>query len=411
MRTRLPLRLLPWLCVLLPSFAFGQENQARRLEGLWVEGAVLRALDAGERRELGCFLRIEAAPLRVIGTCGREVLEWPLPALLPSGQATIQVRSGYRGLVLRTGTPNELEVQGADGMHRLYRVPRAQIPLLLRWAWAEQRLVGSWRAEDGASLELRADGTFAFEQEDGRYDFRDDVFSDGGAWGLLTLQGERERRYLLHGEKERLGLAALPPNLEFDLVAEVQERGVDDAAVPEPTEARRPRRKADSDLPGDVLREPDEHSERVKEALARGGWGVGEDIVVAAPSVEGDKGRPVAGEALPSWLREKGGAREQEAASAADEEAALRSRFVFAAGEREPEVTLWFERRHAVEDSAATEDGEASEEVEAAAPPPSEPILPPSRICGCEAGQGRWAWLALAPLFFLQLRRRWKGAE
>lgn len=234
------------LVVLLPAFASAQEPPAeppgplpriseaekrslaawQQLEGAWVPAELRRALEAGQRQGVTCWLEIEAEAepeLRIVESCGGETTIWDsYDFQSPNAGGEIQVRSGPVGaedrqLVLRPGTPNEIELtrrtpgQPAE-LIRLYRLPLQLVGRLRSWSEADRLLVGDWRTEDGATFSFRADGTYSFEQENGIYRLMRRR-SAGELWGVISLRpsGGAERLYFVGGGDDSLALAPVPP--------------------------------------------------------------------------------------------------------------------------------------------------------------------------------------------------------
>lgn len=228
------------------------------LEGVWVSAETRRWLQSDQTGDPGCFVEVSAEGPQVEENCAEGIYRVPRVTQTASGSAVELVWEGVDGTrraVVRAGTPSEMELRiDRDGQleyRRLYRLDARHLRGLRNLALARDRLVGEWTTEDGVSLAFRPDGTYAFGGDVGRYRVAGGFTTAGGAFGALVLEPERggpTRRYLLHGQGARLGLAEVPRDVDLVLPteepAEVEARGeggaeavvLDGVEIPLPSE-------------------------------------------------------------------------------------------------------------------------------------------------------------------------------
>lgn len=212
------------------------------LEGVWVSAETRRWVQSGQTGDPGCFLEVSEGP-QVEENCAEGIYRWPRVSQTTTAASVELVWEGVDGprrAVVRAGTPSEMELRiDRDGeleYRRFYRLDARHLRGLRNLALARDRLVGEWTTEDGVSLSFRPDGTYAFGGDVGRYRVAGGFTTAGGAFGALFLepeQGGPVRRYLLHGEGARLGLAEVPRDMDLLLLPEAEE---DEAEEVEPAE-------------------------------------------------------------------------------------------------------------------------------------------------------------------------------
>lgn len=214
-------------------------------EGTWVSAATRRLAQSGEGGDPGCFLQISEEGWVVEENCSEIPTRWPSVKVTTSPSA-VEIRSEgseeQRRLVLRAGAPAEMELMvergGEREFFRLYRLDDRFLPALRSLALVRDRLLGAWETEDGVPFRLRADGSYVFGGDLGRFRAEGGFSTEGGAWGALFLEPEAGgpiRRYLLHGSGSRLGLAEVPRDMDLllpsHLEAEDEEEVVEEVVV------------------------------------------------------------------------------------------------------------------------------------------------------------------------------------
>lgn len=362
------------------------------LEGVWVPGQLLQALQADAPQEIPCYVVIETRPLGVLEECGGARTRWSGPVLEEPRAGRLEVSAGQaRRLVFRAGTPNELELQRDEGgeseFERLYRLPVPLEERLRSWAAAQRMLVGSWRTTEGTEVEFRADGTYRLATEEGHFRLLPGA-PVRGAWAVLALQPPEgaERVYLLVGAGRSVGLAQPPdellPLLERQLHAPpAQEPGIlpgQERGLPVAGEGSRES--------GVVPEGPGGQEQGVRPMAPPAGQEEGpRPEPPAAEEGEGAAPEPPAGPSPGAEVAGAGGT----APEGLPGTAAL-------------EVTILLERTGpGVEQQSAAEvppEEPAPEPAAPAEPPPIAQPIEPQRRCGCSASEGIGLGLALLTL-------------
>lgn len=194
-------------------------------EGVWVTAEARRLLGEGRTGDPGCHLVVAEGGTAVEEDCAEGRLRWPAVSVVRNVGA-VEIRSegadAVRRLVLRPGAPSELEVHverdGERSFHRLYRLEPRHRPALDTLVLVRDRLLGSWETGDGVEVVFDGQGRYRFGGDVGRFRVEAGFVTELGAWAALHFEPEAGgpvRRYLVHGEGERLGLAEVPRDVDL----------------------------------------------------------------------------------------------------------------------------------------------------------------------------------------------------
>ncbi|AKU92063.1 hypothetical protein [Vulgatibacter incomptus] len=105
-----------------------------QLVGTWVPSEVKRAIETGREAAIGCWLELSAEPAAVVERCGDERRGWESVSVSEKPGRLELVADGGRRIVIRTGTPLEMEVADGKELRRLYRVGEEQAEVVEAWS-------------------------------------------------------------------------------------------------------------------------------------------------------------------------------------------------------------------------------------------------------------------------------------